>query len=548
MHAMQPSCGTRLCDTQAGLASWEEPRLPLAAQLRQQWRLLLVHLWGPAGSLAFHAVAVAALFSFGPVADRAYGPPDILDLVPSPPVQDPLPEPPAPTTVTRDVPRPPDLPAQPDTDAYQDGRSLIGEITDTASGGSGTQPDGDGLGNGPSSLTDKGFQISDKVMGRLRMIGLTAGETAGGRRDRLKKYIAGDTPSARANEAAVLCSLRWLKREQQPDGSWKGSKRNVPPAMTSLALLAFLAHGETPDAPEFGPTVKRGVQWLLDNQESDGRFKGRDEHDYAQPIAAYALCEAYSMTGHQRVREAAARAVTLIVKGQHASGGFNYNLDTSARNDSSYMAWCCQALKAAKAAKLEDDIPGLVAAIKKGVAGFRLNADPAGGFGYTGAGRTGLSGAGALCMQLLGAPEAPEVVNTLKFLEACTFSFATPDQQPYGGGSQLYYWYYITQAKFNHGKSMFTPWDRQFAPELRRTMQLEKGAVTGPDGKPADVGHWESPVKGEHSGGAVQDTALCTLMLEVYYRYLSTSQHTDADPEMAAGSVKADEVGNVRIR
>ena len=33
----------------------------------------------------------------------------------------------------------------------------------------------------------------------------------------------------------------------------------------------------------------------------------------------------------------------------------------------------------------------------------------------------------------------PEVIHTLKFLEPCTFSFTTPEQQPYGGGSHLYY-------------------------------------------------------------------------------------------------------------
>ena len=50
-----------------------------------------------------------------------------------------------------------------------------------------------------------------------------------------------------------------------------------------------------------------------------------------------------------------------------------------------------------------------------------------------------------------------------------------------------------------------------------------------------DIGHWESPVKGEHTGGTVQDTCFCTLMLEVYYRYLPL--YSLDGPPAAPGSV-----------
>jgi len=529
---------------QGGLASWEAPRLPLAQRVQKQWRQMLMHLWGPAGSVAFHVVAVGALIAISTGTRPEYVPSGDV-FISNNYKEPPLETPPALPTTRQENLLPPVVPPTRENADYQPGRALSGSDADDAGGG--TQPDGESLGSGPSSLPRTGFEISDNVIGRLHIPGLVADPAAGGRGNRLRKYIAGN-PVAKENENAVLRSLRWLKREQQADGAWIGSKQNVPPAMTSLALLTYLAHDETPESVEFGATVKRGIDWLLANQESDGHFKGRDSHDYTQPIAAYALCEAYTLTSHPLVKEAAVKAVTLVVNGQHASGGFNYNLDQSLRNDSSYMAWCCQALKAARMAKLQDDVPGLEAAIKKGIAGFRFNADPNGGFGYENSGRTGLSGAGTLCLQLLGAPNAPEVLNTLKFLDACTFSFAMPDQQPYGGGSPLYYWYYITQAKFNHSRETFAPWDKQFSPELRRTQVIEKNAIPGVDGKPVDVGHWESPVKGEHTGGVVQDTALCTLMLEVYYRYLSTSQHVDVDADVLANGAKPDDAIAIKIR
>ena len=151
-------------------------------------------------------------------------------------------------------------------------------------------------------------------------------------------------------------------------------------------------------------------------------------------------------------------------------------------------------------------------------------------------------------MQLLGAPKAPEVLNTMKFLDTCTFSFATPDQQPYGAGSQIYYWYYITQAKFQHSPETFAAWNKLFSPELCKQQMIERNAIEGPDGKMVDIGHWESPCKGEHTGGIVQDTCLCTLMLEVYYRYLPSFKKIEAAPDEVTAAAPKQEDVNVKIK
>ena len=64
----------------------------------------------------------------------------------------------------------------------------------------------------------------------------------------------------------------------------------------------------------------------------------------------------------------------------------------------------------------------------------------------------------------------------------------------------------------------------------------------GPDGRMRDVGWWEPPaaVKG-HTDGPVMDTALCTLQLEVYYRYLPTFgkalQQQEEEPENNTGDL-----------
>lgn len=526
-----------------GLASWEEPHLPFKDRVRKYWRQMLVHLWGPAGSVVFHIIAVSLLIVFAAnrggtvvtsedVVIEANAKPQELDKTPEP---------------EKKIEKV-EQPEQPDTADPNVG--VANEATTEPLGGSGLQAEGTGLGSGPSDLADKGFEISTAVKSRLVMRNLYGGRTAGGRKGALGMYGKGGA-GARATEAAVLAALRWLKREQQPEGYWKGA---AAPAMTAMALLAYLAHGEKPDSEEFGPTVKKAIEWMIADQEADGHFKGRDGNDYSQPIATYALCEAYGMTQHPAVKDAAIKAIKLVIKGQHASGGFNYKLEpVTERNDTSYMAWCCQALKAAKMAGLEPDVPELEMTIKKAIVGMKQNADPNGGFGYVSRGRTGLSGAGALCLQLLGAAKAAEVKATVDFLSTTTFSMDPGagekwKQQPYSGTSPIYYWYYITQVKFQYSPDTFTAWNGLFSPDLCKWQMIEKAAIPGPDGKMVDVGHWESPAgKGEHTGGVVQDTCLCTLMLEVYYRYLPSFKVAEAAPDDVATAPKNEDI-SVKIR
>ena len=534
-----PSGAPSFKEAEGGRTSWEEPHLPFRERFRKHWRQMLVHLWGPVGSIVFHIMAIGVLVSFatGNNKTEVMSEPVMLEAKAQPELE----KPPEPEKTK---------PQEPDPTVETPAENNIGFSTVEAAdiGGSGTQETGVGLGTGDPNLPNKGFEIATTVKSRLVMKGLYAGRTAGGRKGALGLYGRGGAGGA-ATEAAVLRALRWLKKNQNSDGSWTGDKMNVPPAMTAMALLAYLAHGETPQSPEFGATVKKAIDWFLANQDASGHFKGHDGNDYSQPIAAYALCEAYGLTQHPSIKDAAVKAVTLVVNGQHANGGFNYQLNNADRDDSSYMAWCCQSLKAAKMAGLEPDVPGIEAAIKKAIAGFKLNADPNGGFGYTTPGHTGLSCAGALCMQLLGAPREAEVLKTMKFLETCTFSFATPDQQPYGAGSQVYYWYYLTQAKFQHSPETFAAWNKLFSPELCKQQQIEKNAIEGPDGKMVDIGHWESPCgKAEHTGGTVQDTCFCTLMLEVYYRYLPSFKKIEAAPDDVAAAAQKQEDVNVKIK
>lgn len=386
--------------------------------------------------------------------------------------------------------------------------------------------------NAPTPPTDFSpqpveFDAVAMVKSPVIMKGIYGSRNSGARGQAMNRY------GGLGTEDAVLRALRHLKKIQNSDGSWSSTK----PAMTSLALLAYLAHGDTPSSPEFGSVVEGAIRFLVDAQEPSGRFKGRDGHDYTHPIAAYALSEAYAITKVPALKDAAVKALNVVVKGQNPSGGFNYNLKPTTRDDSSYMAWCVQALKAGKMAGFEDYIPGFKECWKKSIAGFKLNytdgSDGYGGFGYCGPGNAGgkkLTGAGVLCLQFLGASKSKECQGGLRGLTKATCSWEKQD-----AGSPLYYWYYISQAKFHEGGNTWKSWNAQFSPTLMRNQKIvpkEQSGYVDHEGKAHATGSWLSPAPKEHNGSnKVMDTILCTLMLEVYYRYLPTFQPPSKDAD-----------------
>ncbi len=375
-------------------------------------------------------------------------------------------------------------------------------------------------------------------------------------------------------EEAVLRALRWLKKTQNKDGSWPKAKV----AMTGLAILTFLAHGEKPgESEEFGPTVQAALEHLLSVQnKTTGRIPGNYEH----PIATYALCEAYGMTLNPNVKTAAEKSLVHIIKGQHPTGGWTYNMDPNPdkgsgkyRDDTSYMGWCAQALKAAHLARLKVD--GLDKAIKLAIKGFKANAHPEGGFGYCEPGRGGLTSVGTLCMQLLGASNEPEVkkslemigtwkplyssrtaiteelnkgrgvaanADALKAAKAKVAATLSPEERMFYNASAQYYYYYATQCKFHEGGKQWENWNAVMKPSYIKAQEIERNAIKDTKGIDRDIGWWTNV--DHHSDRPVMDTCLAALQLMVYYRYLPTTskEAVQVEEELSATSVDTEDI------
>ncbi|MCH2208533.1 MAG: hypothetical protein MK132_22045 [Lentisphaerales bacterium] len=336
------------------------------------------------------------------------------------------------------------------------------------------------------------------------------GRSAAGRASAVSKF--GGTVAGQQN---LLKALYWLKKVQNPDGSW--GDKNLP-AFTGLAMLTFLAYGETPTSKEFGLTVRKAMEWLsIDTTSSNA---GRS---YSHAIKSYAISEAYAMTGISILEEAMNRNMRIIINGIGRGGSYDYSYRTGRdRDDISLAGWNYQAMKAAYGAGCEEK--GLTEAIIKAVGWLKKYADsdnngdgfPYNSFANGGAGdwkgHFTMRAVGVLCMQLYGEGNYPGVQDEIQKISTFDYSHLSWDAPK---KDNLYAWYYATQAMFQKGGTMWKKWNRKFQKVVGDAQHSE--------------GYWEYP--GNYHGKGISGledkvyaTTLCALMLTVYYRYLPSTK------------------------
>ena len=91
------------------------------------------------------------------------------------------------------------------------------------------------------------------------------------------------------SEQAVLKALRWLQTQQKTDGTWGTTDEG---AMTGLALLCYLGHGETPDnSPEFKVVVANAINALIaEGEKNEGRFSYFKDFSKQPSVYQHAIC------------------------------------------------------------------------------------------------------------------------------------------------------------------------------------------------------------------------------------------------------------------
>ncbi len=123
-------------------------------------------------------------------------------------------------------------------------------------------------------------------------------------------------------------ALAWLRIQQLADGSFRSDDR-AQPAVTSLAVMAFLARGHLPGQGPHGEPIDRAIAYVLSCQKPDGLLSrlvpeaqmmpGMASHTatYNHAIAGLMLSEVFGMTdrrGGDRLAEAIRSALACSLR------------------------------------------------------------------------------------------------------------------------------------------------------------------------------------------------------------------------------------------
>jgi hypothetical protein len=329
-----------------------------------------------------------------------------------------------------------------------------------------------------------------------------------GRRKALLSIYGG----TKTTEDSVALALEWLKRNQQNNGSWSlvgpyadAAFYENTVAATAMALLAFQGAGHTHREGEYKAVVGRGWDYLLKRQDADGLFSSDLVSSmqllYSHGQATIAVCEIFGMTKDPKFQGPAERAIRYCIRAQAAEGGWRYMPNSD--SDMSVTGWFVMGLQSARMAGIE--VPQ---ATLDNVTKFIDSVSLENGSRYTYKPGQPLEGPAMtaealLCRQYLGwKRDDTRLVKGLAYLT---------DNLIGKGESDVYYWYYATQACHHMEGETWNKWNGIMRQTLPST-QVKTGAESGSWDPGGD--------KWGPQGGRLYVTCLSTYMLEIYYRHM----------------------------
>jgi len=224
--------------------------------------------------------------------------------------------------------------------------------------------------------------------------------------------FSAEAPSIQEIGGSIVRALEWLRRHQNPDGSWsardftercnkeKGPCKNKRSGytdgrgfpshdvgVTALAVLAFTGYGHTHifgEREEFVTVVRKAMQWLRSQQVTSGNAYDRGRYGWPQikirdwkadpaadpykatiderwiydhAIATMAMAELLLLTQDKAgLGESVELAAELCLRAQNDGYGWRYGIRPG-DNDTSVTGWMILALKACKAADMRRPAP-----------------------------------------------------------------------------------------------------------------------------------------------------------------------------------------------
>jgi hypothetical protein len=307
----------------------------------------------------------------------------------------------------------------------------------------------------------------------------------------------------RDNRSAIDRGLEYLARTQCDDGCWRfndphrtadafpqPSSLRAESAATGLALLAFLGAGHDHFDGRYRRVIQDGLGFLVRIQQHRGEFfddddaAGKITRFYSHGIATLALCEAYGMTGDQRLRTPAQRALDHLA-GKLESETLARRDLPSASDDASIIGWQLATLRSGQLAGLKVG-PETLARIGDNLSASHDHAAESGSQSDTISTAVGM----AVELHLGGARSAERLRLAAEELLAHPPAF---DDQPAEDEANAadnprrdtYYWYYGSQAMYYLGGDDWQAWSEQLYPRLIQS-QVASGPIAG-SWEPANI-------------------------------------------------------------
>ncbi len=349
--------------------------------------------------------------------------------------------------------------------------------------------------------------------------------------------------SARPDLKVTQCvdrALEWLARHQAPAGCWSAagfpSRCEADAAepcgglgnpvhdvgISSLALLALQADGNTASNGPYSEVVGRALGWLLSQQDPEtGLFGTKTSHDYlyGHAIATLAVAEAAQYSTAPETKQAVEAAVGVILSARNPKAAWRYEWPSQGNNDTSITAWMVAALFAADKVGV-----GFDSGARAGASWWlKEMTDPATArIGYTTKGSLSarvahtndsyppelgeaLTAAGLHAFYQLG--ERPESMPMLT-RQAQLLLAKPPDWRADGRSNDFYYWF--------HGASAL----RQVGGKTEQTWRdaLERALLGAQRREPCREGSWDPIGPWGFVGGRVYATAMGALALAAAWR------------------------------
>jgi hypothetical protein len=339
------------------------------------------------------------------------------------------------------------------------------------------------------------------------------------------------------SQPVIFQGLIWLRQHQDPSGKWDCDdfmaldKKGEPcdgkgnavhdVGVTGLALLAFLGEGITTKHGAHHEQVKKAVHWLIAQQDpAMGRFGGNRHHDfiYDHCIAAYAMCEAYGLSGEDDLKKPAQLGIDYLEKHRNPYAGWRYR-PRDGDNDMSVTSWAVAAYGAGRDFGLEVNekvFPIVRSYVDK------LTEPDSGRVGYTAPGQRSSRKVGGHIARF--PPEAVETMTAAGLF--CRFLLKQdPAEEPIMEASgdtilaalpaaeaekiDYYYWYYGSHAMFQLGGKHWADWSKALVEAVVKR-QRKDGNFRG---------SWDPKSVWGEDGGRIYSTALAILTLQSQYRY-----------------------------